>query len=332
MRAPPVEGRGEGEWRIAGVYKHQVLKAGLRKLDETWSEERLFEFVSEGQATLDAGKGLMRQKLVKDMLAGTIRLQSIPPNDVTATQCDLRRLSLRQLLRLRVQLLDYTPSGCGSDTISTVGTKHEAFLRTLDELTLKLLGQKAVGELALNSDDMFCLGLEAVLFAAAAAGIPEATSQWWSWCLDGNRRVFFDPSAFACRSEFPEGGVLQVTDLSKRDKHEPSGRLVWFDWRVHLIGEEGQLAAKPLTQVISEDSAATAGEEAPGPAVASSLTSTQGLGISSNTLLGLRGALRKVQNSGTWDGVKTSTPRKAKVHVASTMQNTTPTSETGVAR
>merc|ERR1711920_1160148 len=48
---------------------------------------------------------------------------------------------------------------------------------------------------------------------------------------------------FVYRAEFPTaiGGVLEVTDLSKRDRHEPSGRLRWLDWRVDHIHEESCL-------------------------------------------------------------------------------------------
>merc|ERR1711972_705738 len=128
---------GGGEWRIKGVYEHQVLKAGLRRLDQNWPVDGLLELPS----------GIFRQKILRDLLSGMIRLQSVPNNDVSAAQRDIQKLSLRQLLRLRVLHIDFTPSGAGADTIHSVGGTHEAFLSTLDGLLFQQLGQKAAADL-----------------------------------------------------------------------------------------------------------------------------------------------------------------------------------------
>ena len=52
------------------------------------------------------------------------------------------------MLRLRVLHLDYTPSGAGADSVSTVGSAHEAFLAMLDGRLMRLLGRTAAGRVA----------------------------------------------------------------------------------------------------------------------------------------------------------------------------------------
>lgn len=295
LRKPPVESRGEEEWRICGVYTHQVLKAGLRQLDDAWPVDELFEFSRGGN--LDAGRGLKMESLLRNLLAGSIRLQSVPAVDVSAAQYDLRRLSLRQLLRIRVHHLEFTPSGSGADSVSTVGAHHQGFMSTLDGTLFKLLGKYAVGDLAAATDDFHRLGREAVLLAAAQAGLSETPARRWCWCLDDSRRAYFDVAAYACTEHFPEEGVFEVVDLSKRDAHEPTGRLQWFDWRVQVIRDASLLTAKPLSQVVAEEPSAGAVEatdSAPVSPVRSAIAASA-MGFDAAKLQDLRGNLKKVR-------------------------------------
>lgn len=301
LRAPPLEVRGEEEWRLAGIYTHQVLKAGLRHLDETWPVLDLFEFPRGG--LLDAGRGLKMENLLRQLLTGSLQLKSVPASDVAAAQYDLRRLSLRQLLKIRVQHLEFTPSGRGCDSISSVGSRHEAFMETLDGRLFKLLGEKAVGDLARGGDDLHRFGREAVLFAAASVGLPPSPVRRWCWCLDESRRAFFDVATFRSGG-FPAEGVLEVVDLSKRDPHEPTGRLQWFDWRVTVARDEAALVAKPLALGCAAAAGAAGGDEEAGFAfveqdspvrAGTSAIAAAGLGFDATKLQDLRGNLRQVR-------------------------------------
>lgn len=243
MMAPPIEQLGDNEWRIRGVYDHQVLKAGLRRLDLQWPEDGLDSF-PQGK------NGILREKLMKDLILGEIRLQSIPTGDVTSAQRDLHRLSLRQLLRLRVLHLDYAPSGTGADTVFAVGATHEAFMGTLDSQLFRQLGRRAMSAVTDGDQqeaDAHRLGREAVLFVAAAGALEQPP--WWVWWVTQERRVFFHAFDFKIDKDFPEAaacGVLEVTDFSRPDKHEPTGRLRWLDWRVARITDKATLSAAPL--------------------------------------------------------------------------------------
>merc|ERR1712187_826061 len=45
---------------------------------------------------------------------------------------------------------------------------------------------------------------------------------------------------------FPaDGGALEITDFSRPDKPDPSGKLRWLDWRLCTIAEEASLSAAP---------------------------------------------------------------------------------------
>jgi len=187
LAAPPVTRVEGGAWLIKGAYEHQVLKVGLRQLDERWP--------ADGISSLPRGKDgsgiMLRERLFKQLLAGEMHLKSVPKSDVTTGQRDIIHLSLRQLLRLRVLHLDYTPSGCGADTVSTLGAGHEAFMSTLDSLLFERLGRKATERLKDPPVDNFHrIGREAVFFSAASAAVPEPN--WWCWWMCLKRQVFFN--------------------------------------------------------------------------------------------------------------------------------------------
>jgi len=248
-----------------------VLKAGLRLLNERWNtpESKLIELP----------KSMMRAGLFRDLLTGKIRLQSVVGNDVSAAQHDVKLLTLPQLLRLRTLHLDFTPSGCGADTVTAVGGTHEAFLSTLDSLLFQQLGQKALSPPSATSDstskaaakptsDAHQCGREAILFLSAAAALP--TPCWWCWWLPSGSRVFFNAGQFASATQFSEtaGGVLEVTDFSKADRHDPTGRLMWMDWKAEVVTEEAKLSSEPKRALADSTSDASVGGAAAGSAAA----------------------------------------------------------------
>lgn len=244
-REPPhVRDMGDGELRIAGVYEHQLLKCGLRLLDEAWAEEGMPELPPQR---------LFRRSLLAELLAGTRSLQSVTANDVTAAQCDLRQLSARQLLRLRVAHLEFTPSGSGSDVVGTLGGAHEVFMHSNDSLLFEKLGQQAASTLSLQPEPNFhSLGRQMVFYYAAARAVQ--SPEWWVLWL-GERRVFVHGSKLQLADTFPaEGGVLEADDMSKADTLEPTGRLRWFEWRIRHVTEESLLSAPPPKPAEVEES------------------------------------------------------------------------------
>lgn len=269
------------------------MKIGLRILDEQWSTDNLYDF----QRGKDGCRVLFREKLLSDLLAGTIGLQAVVSNDVAAAQSDLNKLSVRQLLRLRIRHLEFVPSGCGSNTVTGVGGTHEAFLASLDSLLFKQLGLTAVGECApsslsasLGAVDSHRLGRETVFFTAAARAIP--SPGWWCWWLTDVEHVFFKPESFTCTRSFPDGGVLMMTDYSKRDQHEPTGHLRWFDWQVqHVKSQTGLPVVRP------HEGASASGDGSPSKSSESPSGSATGAGVadkvSPQLLQSLRGNLRK---------------------------------------
>jgi len=246
-----VASEGKDLLRIQGLYLHQVLKCGLRHLDETWPADGLLESVDmtpagrPRQDTNFAG----RFKLIMDLLQGSVRLQSVPAADLQAAQYGIKSLTLRQLLRLRVSHLDYVPSGRGSDVVfGQLTSGHEAFLESLDRSLFTKLGEKATYSLSAadpwrqDTSQWHSIGRDVVLMAAASKSIPKPSS--WCW-YRGNVRKYFDTKNFQCSDTFPasgrSAGVLEVSDLSKRDAQEPTGQLLWFDWRIKTVYSESAL-------------------------------------------------------------------------------------------
>lgn len=247
---------------------------------------------------------MSRTTLISDLLRGDRKLQSITANDLNAAQFDLRHLKLRQLLRLRVLHIGYTPSGTGSDAVSTLGGAHSAFMSVLDHRLFEQLGRAVVGDLQLETGDTHVgvatpwhrIGRDAVFLAAGAAGINSPS--WWSWQLSATRQVFFHASSFKLVDDFPEtGGVLVASDCSKPDTCEPTGTLRWFDWRVcHVMTWEELEAKTQGTNTFSHCLQNSADQpsgavSSPGGPPSSQLAST----LSVTMLTGLRSGLRKTE-------------------------------------
>lgn len=262
---PPVENISDSSWRIHGMYEHQLLKAGLQHLDAAWPQVEILQFGSNGEGfqwrfgrsekASDGSSALLRKRLFKDLLSGQIHLRSVPASDLAAAQGDVRRLSLAQLLRLRVLHIDFVPSGSGADTVSDVGSTHQAFMSLLDRLLFEQLGRKAgagASNKLLQAAEAHRLGREVVLIIAAASSL--SASPWWSWWVTPECRTFFHVKHFIhsrefASKEFPcdgEMGVLEVkVDRSRPDPHEPTGRLRWFDWSIELATSKAELSATP---------------------------------------------------------------------------------------
>lgn len=215
---------------VTGIYEHQALKVGLRSLDEAWA--------GSGLADFPIGKdALVKESLLRSLLFGEVHLKSLPGSDLVAAQGDLQRLSLGQLLRLRVLLLDFTPSGAGGGGVSAFNfqASHETFLRMLDGLVFARLGEKIRGGGVQCDADTADLGRDSALMVAAATAI--SSPSWWCWWLpmEKSRRVFFDASKFQISESFPAGGVLEADKRSKVDRNETTGNLRQMDWQVRHV-------------------------------------------------------------------------------------------------
>jgi len=236
MMAPPVETIKDGLWAIKGIYEHQGLKIGIRRLDQLWA--------GDGLDSYPKGKGaLLKEKLFKSLLSGELEIQSIQGNDISAAQPDIQRLSLVQLLRLRVILIDYVPSGA-SGLSSGAG---EAFIRTLDSILFEKLGHRIASAGIVSSEQcsLSSLGREAMMMMGAAGAV--TSPQWWAWWVPGSdkQRVFFDAQNFTIADTFPADGVLEITIFSKPDTNDSTGMLRWMDWQVRKITKEADLNPEP---------------------------------------------------------------------------------------
>jgi hypothetical protein len=249
---PPVTKISDKKWRISGMYEHQVLKCGLRQLDALWPEEGLLD-VSDGKN--GAGSRVLRKKLLTDLIAGQMHLKAVNPNDLSAAQGDLKFLTLGQLLRLRVNHIDFTPSGSGANTCNRQGEIHATFLGQLDQMLFEQLGRKAAAGLLgddLEASTAHRLGRESVILVAAAAAVP--SPPWWVWWIADDCRAYFNAEHLVSSKEFPAGksakwGVLEIkSDCSRGDPNEPTGRLRWLDWNIAVAKTEAELAKAPPLQ------------------------------------------------------------------------------------
>lgn len=236
MMVPPVESIKDGLWAIKGIYEHQGMKIGLRRLDQIWA--------GVGLDSYPAGRGaLLKENLFRNLFSGEMQIQSIPGNDISAAQPDIQRLSLVQLLRLRVILIDFVPSGAGGLSSGA----SEAFIRTLDGILFEKLGQhlESVGTISSKPSNFASLGREAMMMMCAAGAV--TSPRWWAWWVPGSdkQRVFFDAQNYTIAETFPADGALEIAIFSKPDTNDSTGMLRWMDWQVRKISFAGDLNPDP---------------------------------------------------------------------------------------
>lgn len=232
MMVPPCETVKDGLWSIKGIYEHQGMKIGLRRLDQIWAGVDIDVYPTGKSA-------LLKETLFRSLFSGVMEIQAIPGNDISAAQPDIHRLSLVQLLRLRVILIDFVPSG-GNGLSSGAA---EAFIRTLDSTLFDKLGQRIanVGITGSQPSNFASLGRESVMMMGAAGAV--TSLRWWVWWVPGsdNQRVFFDAQDYTIVEAFPADGALEITIFSKPDTNDATGMLRWMDWQVRKIVKEDDL-------------------------------------------------------------------------------------------
>jgi len=236
----PVVRIAAGKWWIHGMYEEQVIKDGLRRLDTAWEERGLFS-KREACVSSDRLPRLVCEGLLADLVAGERSLSDVHKTDVAMAQGDLTHLTMRQLLRLRVNNLDYAPQG--DDNASM-----HAFLAKTDKLLFEHLGQQAVGNLLphLSPQSLFRLGVDLALVTAVAASLV-APSWWVCWVGHGAeaRRFFLHPATFSSTFCFPSSqestcGVFEIADNSKVCHHSRGKHRV-IDWKVSAHVEQRTL-------------------------------------------------------------------------------------------
>merc|ERR1712136_712293 len=208
---------GPGRWWFHGVHEQQALKAGLRRLDNTWD--------AQDSHILQSGNAkLLREGLLRDLISGKRHLKAVPMCDISAAQGDVPHLTLRQLLRMRVLNLDYAPLGEGAAAV-------QAFIQKVDALLFRRIGLAAVGNMFgdLNEAAEHRLGRDLAMITAAAATLQEPC--WWV-CFADHHRFWFDPTS------------------SKVDPHS-KGMQRCLDWKVCLMIREDQVSPVRLELQLS---------------------------------------------------------------------------------
>lgn len=237
----------DGRYKLHGIHEDSVLKIGLSCLEARWcTGNALLELPLHE----DGKSRLLKGMLIIGLLRQERDLKSMPMGDVAAAQGDLKCLSLCQLLRIRVWLLDYEPQRQANTVVAQGGNAHAAFMASLDSLLFLKLGSRASTDLtsgagATEPQQLHRLGVELVcVVAAAQSTLAEAMGpvRWWAWWLEG-RRVFFDVESFALGSTFPgDEGVVQVEEKTKVDTRMDGCRRA-FEWNVAHVHEESLLRA-----------------------------------------------------------------------------------------
>lgn len=251
-----------GEFVVEGLYVESALKCGLRVMDEARPETGLTEFPRRPNGT----PLCMAQPFIEALISKQQKMKESDATQLSTAQGDLKHLSVRQLLRLRVNNLDYTPKGEGRNAAS-----GEGLLFKLDMMLFLELGRSVVKDLmdklpALQDADLHLLGRQAVLISAASLTVTADTTWWVLWCV--GQLIYFDAKEFKGSLEFPASGALDIRDDTYSDP--VSKGVHWMlRWQVTQVGSASMIRA-PQRQPSKDkdrDAAAAVGANTRGPKV-----------------------------------------------------------------
>jgi hypothetical protein len=236
------EAAGKGNWRIHGVKQEDVVKAGLRLLETAVQASTAVDDLLTFPKRKNGTPVLLKEGLFKSLLTGERALKDCHKGDMSAMQGDVMQLTLRQLLKLLVENLDFV--------VNSLGDTHASFVQKLDTVLFEMLGKSALtaGGVTASANEARSMGLQLVMITAVADALPETgpkasqPSPWWV-CWVSDRRAFFHVSNFVCCKKFPAGeGTMQIDDASKQD----ASHQVRMDWMMRRVEDETRLSASQV--------------------------------------------------------------------------------------
>eukprot|EP00913_Durusdinium_trenchii_P033149 g31033.t1 len=148
----------------------KVLESGLLAL-----QAQLATSPKRATAVARQGSAVLRASFFERLLEGHVELKACPANDVAAAQGDLKKLSLSQLLALRILTKDFPTTSVGSLKV------HGHFLAALSSELFQQLGARALGdEIAtrrrleqIGQRLVLCLGAAELLSSVAGPTLPQ---------------------------------------------------------------------------------------------------------------------------------------------------------------
>jgi len=130
---PLKKGTPRDHWRLEHV-EQRVLESGLLALQTQLSARPPKTPVAR------QGSAVLRASFFERLLEGHVELKACPANDVAAAQGDLKKLSLSQLLALRILTKDFPTTSVGSLKV------HGHFLAALSSELFQQVGARALGQ------------------------------------------------------------------------------------------------------------------------------------------------------------------------------------------
>jgi len=137
VKSHPLEKGGSREqWRLENMPEQRVLETGLTALQTKLPPD------SPPSPSGKRGSMVLRASFFERLLGGAVELKACPPSDVAAAQGDLKKLTLNQLLSLRIITQGFPTTSVGAFTV------HSNFLGALSAELLQKLGARALGDSA----------------------------------------------------------------------------------------------------------------------------------------------------------------------------------------
>lgn len=228
--------------------EEEVLKSGLQGASEKLGEEGILEFPRRPNGT----PVITRQGFFERMLRGESTLQNCAAADASAAEADVKRLGLKQLLRVRCLNMDFMPSGNQASKAS--------FLNLVDRCTMSKFGERLLPDIAGGLNDaqrayamrhvVLIYGADRVLRQREAGDA--VCTDWWQLKVGSVQRFLHLPS---CRTEAaPPAGehaccYRVYTAAAPRDPRK--ARV--FRWQVLLVEQPGSWMEDPYAASTKPD-------------------------------------------------------------------------------
>jgi len=220
---------------LAPCMEAVVLKSGLLSLQVALGMEGLHDFPTRANGT----PLLMRQGFFQRLTRGDT-LQDCAPADVSAAEGDVKHLSLKQLVAIRCNHLDYEPTGANQ-------LSKTNFLKLAEKWTASVLAERILGDEAklMTEASRAILARHVILTYGAHHQLGEGAeprgSEWWLLDVAGVNCYLHMPCCES-RSDAPGcpvyyGKILTAPNpCGIESESHPSMR-----WHVQLLEEPEQL-------------------------------------------------------------------------------------------
>lgn len=230
---------------LGPVPEESVAASGLKSLRRRLGDASLLEFPKRENGTAL----LLRQNFFEKLFSGAIELKDCPPTDTAAARADLKHLTLQQLLKIRVDNLEFAAS-------QSLQSAHNEFLTASATIfEAKLSARLNIGGLAAPAD----IARQVLLLYGAHLLMKEVAVPMWLLKV-GDFKVFLDLPNILTKPLDGSSSWAYCTKSLLRTSSAVSKAEQQLHWAVELCDKPSEFKAEPVEDKAAPNKRAAAAD------------------------------------------------------------------------